>query len=621
MSQRMILIACLCMFPMTAARNASAAYQVEVLAARDGETFGRANGINGTGLAVGVSGPAAVRWDVGGQPTRLPDAAGASVSEAVGINKFGKAVGFSYGFTYPPNAPGPSKVAVLWDDLTSVRLLTTPDGSSSQANGIDDSFGRAVGEVRPNVGIRAVRWDVMNGPAVDLAGGPNAYAYAINDHGDAVGVSGGQEQAVLWLNGPERPIPALPLPLYPSTSFCAAYGINGGRQVAGRSGSRAVRWDYREGQASAVVLLEHFENETFSRAFAIDRFGRAVGHSGDHAVFWDDTGSESEAAILLPMPDGYQLAQATSIADGVIAGLAYDPTSGRVDAVRWTEPRPVPEDTGGPVATTGGEADPVTTDAEGDGVSEEDPVETTIVLPSAGSASITENAPAESGAAGYEFLGQEVVITAAVEGGTVTPDAPLRFTFELDGSVVPSGHDADDIAVFRNGVLVEDCVSIAPAGPFADPNPCVWLRETFLEGSAVARVALTSLTTAASTWNFGVEAPTAFAGFREPVNASPAVNVGKAGRTYPVKWRVIDSTGAFVGSPEMVTSVRSRAVNCGELTGQADALEVTTAGGTSLRYEDDQFVLNWQTPKQPGCHVLSIGLTDGSAFSALFRLK
>ena len=55
-----------------------------------------------------------------------------------------------------------------------------------------------------------------------------------------------------------------------------------------------------------------------------------------------------------------------------------------------------------------------------------------------------------------------------------------------------------------------------------------------------------------------------------------------------------------------------------------DEIELTTTGGTSLRYDATagQFIQNWQTPKKPGqCHKVTTTTTDGSSINVLFKLK
>ena len=118
-------------------------------------------------------------------------------------------------------------------------------------------------------------------------------------------------------------------------------------------------------------------------------------------------------------------------------------------------------------------------------------------------------------------------------------------------------------------------------------------------------------------------APWTTAGFYQPVDMSGVMNTVKAGATVPLKFEV------FAGSTEKTTtdavkSFTSRLVSCTDGTGITDAIEVTTTGGTTLRYDTTagQFVQNWQTPKTTGsCYQVTTLLQDGSTISALFKLK
>jgi Glycine rich protein len=117
-------------------------------------------------------------------------------------------------------------------------------------------------------------------------------------------------------------------------------------------------------------------------------------------------------------------------------------------------------------------------------------------------------------------------------------------------------------------------------------------------------------------------APLTFGGFRQPVDNPPTVNTGRAGRTYPVKFQVRDQNGALVTSLAAVTSITHKQVACGAFTGDpTDALETTASGGSSLRFEGDQFIYNWKTPTTAGCYELFVTLVDGSVHSANFSLN
>lgn len=113
-------------------------------------------------------------------------------------------------------------------------------------------------------------------------------------------------------------------------------------------------------------------------------------------------------------------------------------------------------------------------------------------------------------------------------------------------------------------------------------------------------------------------------GFYNPVNMGGTLNTVKAGSTVPLKFNV------YMGSTELtdtsvVKSFTSRQLSCSTLsTGITDPIEVTTTGGTSLRYDSTgrQFVQNWKTPGAAGsCYQVTMTTQDGSALQANFKLK
>ncbi|GAA2731334.1 hypothetical protein GCM10009867_04730 [Pedococcus aerophilus] len=116
--------------------------------------------------------------------------------------------------------------------------------------------------------------------------------------------------------------------------------------------------------------------------------------------------------------------------------------------------------------------------------------------------------------------------------------------------------------------------------------------------------------------------PFRLGGFYQPVDMNGVLNTVKAGSTVPLKFEL------FSGSTELtsttaVKSFSAVSVNC-STTATVDDVEVTTTGGTSLRYDTTggQFIQNWQTPKTVGaCIKVTMTAADGSALNALFKLK
>ena len=85
----------------------------------------------------------------------------------------------------------------------------------------------------------------------------------------------------------------------------------------------------------------------------------------------------------------------------------------------------------------------------------------------------------------------------------------------------------------------------------------------------------------------------------------------------------------FAGATELTATnaVKGFAVQgiaCPGANAAVDDIELTTTGGTTLRYDSTggQFIQNWQTPKQAGaCYKVTMTTQDGSPLSALFKLK
>jgi hypothetical protein len=111
----------------------------------------------------------------------------------------------------------------------------------------------------------------------------------------------------------------------------------------------------------------------------------------------------------------------------------------------------------------------------------------------------------------------------------------------------------------------------------------------------------------------------AFSGFSAPVDRT-AVNVAKAGKTVPLKWRITDGNGAPITTLTSV-DVRATGVAC-DLGETADQLEEYATDATGLRHlGDGYYQFNWKTPKTyaSSCKVLHLDLGDGIDHTAEFR--
>jgi hypothetical protein len=196
----------------------------------------------------------------------------------------------------------------------------------------------------------------------------------------------------------------------------------------------------------------------------------------------------------------------------------------------------------------------------------EDPVETSVTTPNAGTVTISETDETGSAPAGFELLGLAVDITAP----SATAANPLTLVFRLDGSLLAAaGLDHTTVQVLKDGVPVPDCDTAVPA----DPDPCLAQRSPLGSGGAE----LTVSTSTASLWAFGREVV---------VDSSPPTIT-------PSVTGTLGSNGWYVGDVDVSWTVEdpesaiSSSTGCDPTTVDADTTgleltcEATSAGGTA----------------------------------------
>jgi len=117
--------------------------------------------------------------------------------------------------------------------------------------------------------------------------------------------------------------------------------------------------------------------------------------------------------------------------------------------------------------------------------------------------------------------------------------------------------------------------------------------------------------------------PYTFTGFLTPVDNLPILNVGQAGRTFPIKWRLANAEGTPVTALTSFASFSDTPIACE--ASPSDVLEEQLAATTSgIRYDaaENLFIYNWKTVKgAAGCRLIRVTLADGSHHYAKFQLK
>jgi cysteine-rich repeat protein len=110
-----------------------------------------------------------------------------------------------------------------------------------------------------------------------------------------------------------------------------------------------------------------------------------------------------------------------------------------------------------------------------------------------------------------------------------------------------------------------------------------------------------------------------FSSFEQPVDNEPVVNIGQAGKTYPVKWAAPLCAGGNFCQPDTVT-VTYRQVVC-DTRAPADTLETAdTSGQSGLRCADGKYIFDWKTDKTfaTKCYELRVTSNNGTTQTAQF---
>lgn len=235
---------------------------------------------------------------------------------------------------------------------------------------------------------------------------------------------------------------------------------------------------------------------------------------------------------------------------------------------------------------------------------------------------------------GYNAYGQATVPTALI-GKTVKALAGLAHASAAlldDGTVFAwgaNGNGQTNVPVGLQGIVAIAAGSDYMLALTDNGNVVAWGSNG--TGASSPPAGLAGVNTIAAGYYHGLAAnavplakPYTLSGFLSPVNNPPAVNLARSGKTYPLKWQLKDSSGAWVGALSAITSLTYQPVQCGQFTGNLNEIaevSLDAAGESALRYDDlaNQYLFNWKTPG-PGCYVVSIGLDTGQSFSANFNI-
>ncbi|HKO98679.1 MAG TPA: PxKF domain-containing protein [Pyrinomonadaceae bacterium] len=234
-------------------------------------------------------------------------------------------------------------------------------------------------------------------------------------------------------------------------------------------------------------------------------------------------------------------------------------------------------------------------------------------------------------------------------GAMLTVDLPVGVhTITLTVTDTGGGSDTDDVVITVQDTQAPDITCPAdvvvnlpmnsnatsmvvnyPAVTATDGcSSSVTVNSTPASGS-VFPVGTTTVTATAddgaghiSNCSFTVTVQYNFAGFFQPVDNLPALNVVQAGRAIPVKFSLSGDKGLGIFAPG---SPSSGPIACNSSDPAVDLEETVTAGGSSLSYNPstDQYIYVWKTDASWAgtCRQLVVELNDGTIHRANFKFK
>ncbi|GAA5202803.1 PxKF domain-containing protein [Microbacterium jejuense] len=223
-----------------------------------------------------------------------------------------------------------------------------------------------------------------------------------------------------------------------------------------------------------------------------------------------------------------------------------------------------------------------------------------------------------------EGAGQSVTGIAVDDSGNSTQRVVSDINVDLTPPVVSLRDGPTDGATYTAGAVPPqpDCVATDASSGVATCS-----IDGYANGPGVHIVSATATDLAgnsATTSATYTVMPLRLRGFFAPVDMDGVINVVKGGSTVPLKFEVFDGAVELT-DPAVVTSFTQTPVSCEDWsTSEADPIEVTTTGATSLRFDAKagHFVQNWKAPApRAACYVVTMTVQDGSTLAAAFRMK
>jgi len=203
-------------------------------------------------------------------------------------------------------------------------------------------------------------------------------------------------------------------------------------------------------------------------------------------------------------------------------------------------------------------------------------------------------------------------------GNTSAPATASGINIDRTPPTLTCPSPAPTFLLGETGATVSAGVSDGLSGPAAAPVSAA--ADTTSVGAKTVSLTGADRAGNGSTVSCSYVVAYVFNGFSSPVDGSGVLNVVKAGRAIPLKWRLTDASGAPVTSLTTAT-VTMQSLDC-SLGTTTDLVEETFAGGSGLQnLGNGYYQLNWKTPSSyaGSCKTMRLDLGEGLVHTALFK--
>lgn len=212
---------------------------------------------------------------------------------------------------------------------------------------------------------------------------------------------------------------------------------------------------------------------------------------------------------------------------------------------------------------------------------------------------LSSTAVTVSDAAGNRATSNVVTVRIDRTAPTLAPMAPASVLLNATASASANGSDA------LSGVAAQACTALVTASVGQRTTTCTVTDQAGNSASA----------------GTGYRVVYGFNGFTAPVQNAPVLNVLKAGRSVPLRWRVLDANGAPVSNLSSA-SVAAVSIGCPA----ASENRITVYGGSNASLQNlgnGYYQMDWQSTSalRNLCRRLELDLGDGQPRSVQFKFN